>query len=87
VYGLRMARVNITMPDELHERARAAGLNVSRLAQAAVAAELERRDKIAELDAYLRDLDSVMGPLADDERRAAEAWVASVLGPPGRRSA
>lgn len=35
---MRIARVNITMPDELYRRARQAGLNVSQLAQLAVAA-------------------------------------------------
>ena len=37
-----MARLNVYVPDELAERARAAGLNVSALAQAAIIAELER---------------------------------------------
>lgn len=39
---MRMARVNITVPDDLLGRAKAAGLNVSRLAAGALAAELER---------------------------------------------
>ncbi len=51
VYAMRLARVNITMPDELYRQARQAGLNVSQLAQFAVAAELRRQAKIAELDA------------------------------------
>lgn len=37
-----MARVNIYLPDELADRARAHGLNVSALTQAALAAELDR---------------------------------------------
>jgi post-segregation antitoxin (ccd killing protein) len=37
-----MARLNIYVPDELAKRARERGLNVSALAQAAVAAELAR---------------------------------------------
>ena len=36
VYSMRMARVNVYLPDELAEEARAAGLNVSGLAQEAV---------------------------------------------------
>ncbi|HET7475253.1 MAG TPA: type II toxin-antitoxin system CcdA family antitoxin [Dermatophilaceae bacterium] len=38
-----MARVNIYLPDDLAERARVAGLNVSSLARSAVEAELARR--------------------------------------------
>ena len=36
-----MARLNVYVPDELAERARARGLNVSALTQAAITAELE----------------------------------------------
>ena len=36
MYGMRMARVNITVPDDLHARAREHGLNVSLVAQAAL---------------------------------------------------
>ena len=38
-----MARMNIYLPDDLVERAKSEGLNVSGLAQDAVAAELDRR--------------------------------------------
>lgn len=38
-----MARLNVYIPDELAERARNAELNVSALAQAAIADELQRR--------------------------------------------
>ena len=36
VYTMRMARVNVYLPDELAEEAKAAGLNVSGLTQEAV---------------------------------------------------
>jgi post-segregation antitoxin (ccd killing protein) len=71
---MRMARVNITVPDDLLLQARAAGLNVSRLASSAVSEELDRLAKIAELDAYLSELDAELGPLGDEERHAAQAW-------------
>jgi post-segregation antitoxin (ccd killing protein) len=45
-----MARVNVWIPDELAERARSADLNVSALAQAAIAAELESQATDAWLD-------------------------------------
>jgi post-segregation antitoxin (ccd killing protein) len=44
------ARANITLPDELLERARAAGLNVSRVSAAALSEALDRRTRIAALD-------------------------------------
>ena len=69
---MRMARVNITVPDDLLNQAKAAGLNVSRLAAAALAEELDRRAKLNELDAYLADLDTELGPVPQHE-----------LGPPG----
>ncbi|MEU0463751.1 type II toxin-antitoxin system CcdA family antitoxin [Amycolatopsis sp. NPDC006131] len=46
-----MARLNVYVPDELAERARAADLNVSALVQAAIADELQRRATDAWLDA------------------------------------
>lgn len=76
---MRMTRVNITIPDELLARARAAGLNVSRVAAAALAAELDRRAKLAELDTYLAELDAELGPVTAAEAAAARAWVDRVL--------
>ncbi|HTW99070.1 MAG TPA: type II toxin-antitoxin system CcdA family antitoxin [Acidimicrobiales bacterium] len=77
--------MNITMPDELYRRARQAELNVSQLAQLAVAAELQRRAKIAELDAYLAELENEFGVTSDDERTEARAWADKALDSPKRR--
>jgi enamine deaminase RidA (YjgF/YER057c/UK114 family) len=74
VYSMRMARVNLTVPDDLLEQARAAGLNVSRLAAAALADELDRRARIVDLDAYLAELDAEYGPVPAEEAAAAAAW-------------
>ena len=76
---MRMARVNITVPDELYDKARSAGLNVSRVAQDAIRAELARLGKIAHLDAYL---EVQQGPLGDSERAEARAWADGLFGPP-----
>ncbi len=78
---MRMARVNITMSDDLYSRAKQASLNVSQLAQQAVAAELSRLAKIAALDRYLAELESEHGPTSDSERADAEAWADQILGP------
>jgi post-segregation antitoxin (ccd killing protein) len=80
-----MARVNITMPDDLYAHARAAGLNVSQVAQRAVADELNRLAKIAELDAYLVELEGELGPTSDAERADAKAWADKALGSSARR--
>ena len=83
-----MARVNITIPDELLEHARAAGLNVSRLAAAALAEELDRRAKIAALDAYLAELEAELGPVPQAELEAAAAWADRLTSrPAAKRSA
>jgi post-segregation antitoxin (ccd killing protein) len=85
---MRMARVNITVPDDLYRQARNAGLNVSQLAQGAVAAELRRLAKIAELDAYLAELEAELGPTTEAERAEAKTWADGLFRPGhGRRSA
>ena len=82
---MRMARVNITMPDELHTQAKRAGLNISQVAQQAIVAELARQTKVAELDAYLAELDAEMGPISDLDRAEAKEWADKVLGANERR--
>jgi post-segregation antitoxin (ccd killing protein) len=47
---MRMARVNVYLPDQLAEAVKEAGLNVSGIAQAALAAELSTREADAWLD-------------------------------------
>lgn len=80
---MRMARVNITVPEDVIERARAAGLNVSRLASAALVEELDRLAKIAMLDAHLERLAEELGPIPADEAAEATDWVDAVLGGTG----
>ena len=79
---MRMSRVNITVPDDIITQARAAGLNVSRLATAALIEELDRRSKIEALDAYLAELERDLGPIPADERAAAAIWVDQAITPP-----
>lgn len=83
---MRMARVNITVPDELIGRARAAGLNVSRLAAAALAEELDRGVKIAALDGYLHELERELGPISPEDAADARAWADRALGEAGEPS-
>lgn len=77
---MRMARVNITIPDDLLHRAREAGLNVSRVSASALSEELDRRAKAAALDEYLRELDVELGPISSEQRAAAREWADRALG-------
>lgn len=70
-----MARVNVSIPDDVIERAREAGLNVSRLATSALEEALERQVKIELAHRYLADLEAELGPIPADELAAAAAWL------------
>ena len=61
---MRMARVNVYLPDELADAARDADLNVSRLTQEAIAAELASRAT----DAWLDGLDRLPATGATHEQ-------------------
>jgi post-segregation antitoxin (ccd killing protein) len=71
---MRMARVNITVPDHVIKRARAAGLNVSQVATAAMLEELDRQAKAEALDAYLAELEAELGPITPEEQAEAVSW-------------
>jgi post-segregation antitoxin (ccd killing protein) len=81
-----MTRVNITVPDDVANEARRAGLNVSRVATAALVEELDRRRRIDQLDAYLTELAAELGPIPAAERTAAADWADQVLDPSGHRA-
>ncbi len=72
-----MPRRNISLPDDLDERARDAGLNVSALARAAILAELDRRARMASLDSWLDALDAEHGPPSPRAMAAARRWAAN----------
>ena len=77
---MRMARVSISVPDDVVTAAKAAKLNISRLATEALADELERLAKVAQLDAYLLELDGRLGPISEADLAEAERWADRVLG-------
>ena len=54
VYPMRMARVNIYLPNDLAEEAKAAGLNVSKITQEALRVELATHRVAAWLDGIAR---------------------------------
>lgn len=75
MYSMRMARVNITVPDDVIRQARLAGLNVSQVATAALVDALDRRGRIEALDRYLAGLEAELGPIPVEEQVAAATWV------------
>lgn len=83
-----MARMNISLPDQMAEAAKAAGLSVSQLARRAITEELAERDRLLALDRYLDQLDAELGPPTEAESAMAEEWGDRVFGPRGgQRSA
>ena len=78
---MRMPRVNIWLPEDLHREAKDLHLPLSELAQRAIAAEVERHRKAAALDAYLAELDNELGPATSVQITEAEAWVGKLTGP------
>ena len=84
-YNVRMPRVNIWLPEDLHRAAKSLGLPLSELAQRAVANEVERHRKAALLDAYLAELDDELGPAAPEQIAEADSWAAGLAGSEARQ--
>lgn len=82
-----MARRNISLPDELDSLARQRELNVSALARGAIISELNRRDRMAHLDAWLDELDAAHGVPSAEVVAEADAWARSALPAPLREGA
>jgi hypothetical protein len=74
-----MARANVYLPDDLHERARRAELNVSELTQRAIEAELLRRERLAAMDDFLDELERETGVATPAEASEAREWALSVV--------
>jgi len=69
---MRMARVNVYLPDDLAAEAKAAGLNVSNLTQEALRSALAA----SRLDDWLDDV-AALRPLRISRRAVAEAVTAA----------
>ena len=81
---MRMARVNVYLPDELAQQARAAGLNISKVTQAALSSTLAHSETDHWLDRLGRS------PRADvPHRRVIQAIdeARAELGEPGEPAA
>jgi post-segregation antitoxin (ccd killing protein) len=76
---MRMARVNVYLPDDLLASAKEADLPVSELTQAAVREALARRDRLEALERFIDDLAETQGQATAEEVAEAGAWAESVV--------
>lgn len=72
---MRMARMQVYLPDELHALVKERGLHASQLLQDAVRAEVRRLELLDESDRYVEELLAEVGPPTPEEMARAEAIV------------
>jgi hypothetical protein len=70
-----MPRIQVYLPDDLHREVKRSGLSPSELLQDAVRSELQRREQIARLDAYLSELEQEVGKPSRAAKARADAVV------------
>ena len=68
-----MPRLQVYLPDELHEELKRRGLPASELLQIALRAELERQDAIDETALYLEELAAEVGEPSQRVQSSADA--------------
>ena len=68
-----MPRLQVYLPDDLHDELKRRGLPASELLQIALRAELERQDALDETATYLEDLAAEVGEPAARQRAKADA--------------
>ena len=68
-----MPRVQVYLPEDLHDQLKQRDLPASELLQVALRAELERQDAIAETDRYLDDLVAEVGEPRQRQQTRADA--------------
>ncbi len=68
-----MPRVQVYLPDDLHEQLKQRDLPASELLQVALRAELERQDALAETDRYLEELAAEVGEPSQRQQATAGA--------------
>ena len=69
----RMPRVQVYLPDDLHEQLKQRNLPASELLQVALRAELERQDALAETERYLDELVTEVGEPSQRQQTKADA--------------
>ena len=69
----RMPRVQVYLPDDLHDELKKRGLPASELLQIALRAELERQDALDETARYLEELAAEVGEPSTRQQSRADA--------------
>jgi post-segregation antitoxin (ccd killing protein) len=75
---VRMARVNISLPDEVHSAAKALGINVSHAARDAILQIVANRARMAEWDRMIAE-EREANPPTVEQMADADAWADRVL--------
>ena len=68
-----MPRLQVYLPDDLHDELKRRGLPASELLQIALRAELERQDALDEAARYLEELAAEVGEPTARQRASADA--------------
>lgn len=76
----RMPRMQVYLPDALHEQVKARGLPVSELLRTAVEVELRRLQLLESTDRYVADLVREVGAPTPAQRARAEALARRIAG-------
>lgn len=74
LYVVRMARVNISIPEELLARARARKLDISEVARRALETDLRRLDNADGMAMLQAEMEADLGVPTDEEMAEARAW-------------
>jgi SMC interacting uncharacterized protein involved in chromosome segregation len=69
----RMPRVQVYLPDDLHEQLKRRGLPASELLQVALRAELERQDALDSMGRHLDELTDEVGEPSQRQQAQADA--------------
>ncbi|MFN7973446.1 MAG: hypothetical protein U0166_14040 [Acidobacteriota bacterium] len=83
---MRMARMQVCLPDDMYRRVKERGLRVSELLQRAITEELRRMELLAETDRHLSALIARVGAPSAGQRARAEAFVRRIARRPARKA-
>lgn len=78
--------MQVYLPEDLYALVKEQGLPASELLQAAVRAELRRRELLAETDRYLADLTAEVGEPSPAEQKRARATAARIMARGARKA-